>query len=199
MSAALAWITACAAVAGALIALWRVQVERQRNAVLRDQLKQSERRAEIALLDLHPTGGGGNAVTFTAYVQNLGTRPTRATVSARVGEQPVNVNPSSIDLLVNSPRSAFEVAVPRPQLGDLMREVGHQTTLYGETLVVTVQGDGRGVEGTWADAELDEATNRAQWEVQQRYWRAGLGEETASDLRAAALQDHEAQIERDGT
>ena len=89
------WITAITAVVGIVFAGWRVYVERERKKVLREQLKQSERRAELALLDLHPTGGGGNAVTFTAYVQNLGTRPTRATVHAHVNNRDVTVHPST--------------------------------------------------------------------------------------------------------
>lgn len=191
LGALLPWITAAVGVAGALAAFWRVHVERERNKVLRDQLKQSERRPELALLDLHATGDGGNAVTFTAYVQNLGTRPTRATIRARVGDKDVTVYPAEIDLLVNAPRSPFEVAVPRPQLGDLMSEAGHATTLYDATLHVVAEADGQSIEACWREERFDADTDRARREIQDRYWRRHRGADTAVDRRAEAVREYE--------
>jgi hypothetical protein len=43
-----------------------------------------------------------------------------------------------VDLLTNTPPTLVEIRVPRPALGDLVKEFGSETTLYGEELIVDV-------------------------------------------------------------
>lgn len=180
---------------GAIAALWRVHVERQRNKVLRRQLELAQPRPDVQILGIRPTGGGTH-VTFVAEVQNVGTKPTRVTASARVGSRAVGVYLDSPDLLVNAPPVRIEVAVPRPELGDLMPACGDATTLYDETLHVRVEADKQSVEATWREELYDPVIDNARYEVQQAFWRRGRGDETADDRRADAIRQHEERIER---
>lgn len=189
------WLPILIPAVTAFAALWRVQVERQRNKVLRDQLEAARREPDVEILGIRSTGGGGNSVTFAVEIQNTGTKLTRAQVSAFVGTAEVQVDPATLDLLVNMPPTGVEVAVPRPQLGQLMAECGHETTLYNETLRVRIDAGGETVEETWHEHVYEETENRPRHEVQRRYWRVGRGDETADDLRAEALREHIDRVE----
>jgi hypothetical protein len=179
------WIvTTFIAVIGVGAALWR-------NKVLRDQLKlaRESTRPKVELTDLHPTGGG-TAIDSTVYAQNVGGRPTQAVVKAAIGGDVVYES-GKLDLLMNAPRTGVMIHVPRPRYGDLMPECGHATTLYGQTLSVTAEAEDEVVEVRWEDSEYDPLTDRARWEVQQRYWRQGRGEDTAEDRREEAVSRYE--------
>jgi hypothetical protein len=151
-------------------------------------------RPEIRVVELEPTGGG-TFVDFRALVQNIGTKPARMKVTARVGDRKIDASPETPDLLVNSPPTRVTIWVPRPELGDLMTECGHATTLYGETLHFRVDANGHHAEESWTEELYDSDTDRACHEVQQRYWRRGRGEETADDRRADARTEYETRIE----
>jgi hypothetical protein len=169
---------------------------RRRGSRRRDQLESTRRQPEIEILGIRATGGGGLYVTFPVELQNTGTKLARARVSTFVGDTAVRVHPEAVDLLVNVPPSTVEVGVPRPQLGQLMPECGHETTLYNETLRVRVEAEGESVEATWHEHVYDENENRARYEVQQGYWRRGRGKETPDDERADAVREHEERVER---
>ncbi len=152
------------------------------------------RQPEIRIVELVPTGGG-TFVDFRALVQNVGSKPARMKVTARVGDREVDASPEIPDLLTNAPPVRVSIWVPRPELGELMKECGDATTLYGETLHVRVDADGHRAEESWSEELYDFETDRARYEVQQRYWRRGRDEVTEGDLRAEALLRHEQRIE----
>jgi hypothetical protein len=89
---------------------------------------------------------------------------------------------------------------PAAELGELMKECGHATTLYGETLHFRVDADGHHAEESWSEDLYDPDTDRARYEVQQRYWRSGRGEATEADYRAEMqselLRRHDERMER---
>jgi len=77
-----------------------------------------------------------------------------------------------------------------------MHECNGATTLYGETLHVHVTaGKKRPVKEEWKEDICDPVTDRARNEIQQGYLRRARGEDTAGDLRADALKEHERRIE----
>jgi hypothetical protein len=147
-------------------------------------------RPEIRIVELEPTGGG-TFVDFRARVQNFGTKPARMVVTARVGDREIKCSPEVPDLLVNMPATRVSIWVPRPELGELMKECNSATTLYGETLYVRVESDGHRADREWHEEVYDPETDRARYETQQRYWRHGRGEESDADRRAAALGERE--------
>ena len=50
-----------------------------------------------------------------------------------------------------------------------MPECGHATTLYGDTLHVRAETEGQVAEASWHEELYDPQTDRARYEVQQRY------------------------------
>jgi hypothetical protein len=130
-------------------------------------------------------------VDFSAHIQNYGTQPARATVTARVGDQDVQVAPEVLDLLVNAPPTRVAIYVPRPQLGDLVPEFNHETTLYNQTLRVEATAGKQRASKKWHELVYELETNRQRYEIQQRKWRIGRGEETPADLREEFVSEHE--------
>lgn len=203
-----AWITAAAGVVAAItgLALW--WSERDRNKVLRrqlhtldDQLEEARaaraqhKAVDLRILDVAPTGGGGDYVDFNLQLANYGTGQCRCKVSAAVGTNDVECQPATLDLVANSGPTLVRVLVPRPDLGELMKECNDETTLYGETLVVRGVDGKDPVEATWREPVYDPATHRERHEIQQRYWRMGRGEETEGDMRAAYLAERIKRLE----
>lgn len=78
-----------------------------------------------------------------------------------------------------------------------MRECGHATTVYGETLTATLAADGHRDEREWREEFFDEAGDRARYHVQQRYWRRGRGETTEDDLRLEAILEYSERRDRE--
>jgi len=70
--------------------------------------------------DIVAMGGGGTSVDFRADVQNVGNKTTRATVTARVGDVQVDVQPSTVELLPDAPSTTVQIHVPRPRYGNLV-------------------------------------------------------------------------------
>jgi hypothetical protein len=124
----------------------------------------------VRILDLRPIGGHRDGITFAAKVQNYGTGPTRATLSARVGDQAVGVVPSTLDLLANEGPRRVSLIVPRPQLGDLMPECNNEPTLYGVDLRFEVTAGGGRREEVWREPVYDAEAEGGRHEIQQRYW-----------------------------
>jgi hypothetical protein len=147
----------------------------------------SRPRPELKIHELVPTGGGTN-VDFRVVVQNVGTKPMRYAVTARVGETPVQVLDSPVDLLTNAPPTSVQIRVARPTLGDLVKEFNSDTTLYGMELVVEV-AEKRSQTKTWREHVYTVEENRVRYEIQPRVWRRGRREETEVDLRAEWLAD----------
>jgi hypothetical protein len=179
-------------------------VLRRQQAILEQQLAEiREARAQskpvdVQVLDLIPAGGGGTYVDFILKLVNYGTRQCRCKVTARVGGEAVDCQPAVLDLVANDPPQPLRVLVPKPELGDLMAECNNETTLYGEELVVQiVDGDGPPVESVWRELIYDSETHRERYEVQQRYWRMGRGQETEADRRAAYLAERIRRNEND--
>jgi hypothetical protein len=143
---------------------------------------QARPRPDVRIVELAATGGGTH-VDFDAFIQNYGTQPTRATLTARVGEQAVQIAPRILDLLVNAPPTRVAIYVPRPQLGDLVLEFNNEATLYDQTLTVEATAGKHRASEEWHELVYQPDTNRERYEIQQRVWRQGCGEETASDLR----------------
>jgi hypothetical protein len=196
----LPWLPAVAILAAAVWNWLRLRAERQRtkvleeqNAVLRQQAAIAEQqlaavrpRSDVRIVDLEATGGGQHA-NFVVQVQNFGNQPTRATVSAFIGDQNIRVNPTTLELLVNAVPGRASIMVPRPELGDLVKELNSETTLYGRRLHVRVAAGEQIVERTWSEKRYDPETERGRYEAQQIAWRRGRGEETDADRRAEAL------------
>jgi hypothetical protein len=196
MAELIPWLTALSLLVGIVVAVYRVYAARKRNKALEHQVELLKREPDVEIVGIRSTGGGGSFVTFTAEIQNVGTKPTRAQVSARVGSAPVRVHPSAADLLVNAPPVGIEVAVARPELGDLMHSASDLTTLYDETLTFTVTAGGKSAEMPWHEEVFDELTDRARWEVQQAAWRRGRGMTTEHDLRMDAIREYEERRDR---
>jgi hypothetical protein len=149
---------------------------------------QARPRPDLRIVELISTGGGTH-VDFDAYLQNYGTQVTRASVTARIGDQELQVAPDVLDLLVNAEPKRVAIYVPRPQLGDLVPEFNNETTLYDETLIVEATAGKQSKSAKWHELVYDPETNRERHEIQQRVWRRGRGEETANDLRVEFLRE----------
>jgi hypothetical protein len=194
------WVITTVISAAAAITGWlRWRVERDRNKVLRRQLELAEKSGlpDVRFVEVRPYGGGPGYVDFVAAIQNVGSRPVRAVVSAQVDDQAVDVPQPIYDLTANTPPSGASVRVPRPELAEQMPECGHATTLYGRTLRVVATFEGQTVEETWREDVYDPATDDARAAIQQRYWRRGRGEETSDDLRAESLKTYTERLERE--
>jgi hypothetical protein len=146
-------------------------------------------RPELRIHELLPTGGGTD-VDFRLVVQNVGTKPTRYTICARVDETSVRVLNSPVDLLTNTPPTNIDIRVPRPALGDLVKEFNRDTTLYGRELVVDVADEKRTQTTSWREHVYTIEENLTRHDIQQRIWRRGRGEETEADRRAEWLAEH---------
>jgi hypothetical protein len=151
---------------------------------------QARPRPDLRIVELISTGGG-TYVDFDVYLQNYGTQVTRANVTARLGDQHLQVAPDVLDLLVNAPPARVAIYVPRPQLGDLVPEFNHETTLYDETLIVEATAGKQRRSAKWHELIYDPETNRERYLIQQRAWRRGRGEETEADLREKSVSERE--------
>ena len=151
---------------------------------------ESRPRPDVRIVELAATGGG-TYVDFDALVQNYGTQPARVTVTARVGDDDVQVVHGTVDLLVNAPPTRVAIHIPRPQLGNLVPEFNHETTLYDQTLTVEARAGKHHASEEWHELVYEPETNRERYEIQLRVWRRGRGEETAADLREEFVSEHE--------
>lgn len=159
----------------------------------------SRPRPEILIHELVPTGGG-SSVDFRLVVQNVGTQPVRAMIAARIGETSADVITPIAELLANAPSTTVQIRVRRPELSDLVREFNHETTLYGETLTVTV-ADAAGKHrqsATWRELIYTPEENGVRHGIQQRVWRRARGEDTPADRRADWLWRIDHQHDGDG-
>ena len=145
-----------------------------------------EPRAPITILDLRPAGGFDGAVNFVVDVRNDSPGPVRATVKARVGGEAVGCSPATLDLLANTMPQQIHVEVPRPALGELVPELNHETTLYGETLTVDVDVDGRTASKNWNEVVYEKGGNSQRHAIQQRVWRIGKDAATEGERAQGA-------------
>jgi hypothetical protein len=151
---------------------------------------QARPRPDLRIVELTPTGGGTH-VDFDAYLQNYGNQPTRATVVARVGDQEIQVAPQVVDLLANAPPTRVAIYVPRPQIGDLVKELNEETTLYDQTLIVEATAGKQRAAAKWHELVYDPETNRERHKIQRRVWRRGRGEETPDDRHEESVSERE--------
>lgn len=157
---------------------------------------QRRRVPDLRILELNATGGSTGTVTFTALVQNYGSEPVRAYITATVNGELVAVQPSPLDLLVNSEPVQVFIDVPRPRVGDLVAEFNNETTLYAQELVLEVRVADQSVTSeTWGERVYDPETNGVRHEIQQRYWRMGRGDDTEGDRRAAHIASWALRLE----
>jgi hypothetical protein len=141
-------------------------------------------RPDVRIVELKQTGGSTGKVDFSAYVANYGTQQCRAHFSAAVDGEAVQCAPEFLDLLPNAEPKRVEVIVPRERLGDLVPEFANETTLYGRTLRFATAVLGKaGATAEWREETYDSETNPQRFEIQQRVWRIGRGEETDADRR----------------
>ncbi len=150
-------------------------------------------RGDVRIIELKATGGSNDHVSFAAKVQNYGTGPTHARLSANVDEYRVQTVPEELDLLANAPPESVVIRVDRRGLGDLMPECNNETTLYGRELVLTASAGDRETVATWSEAIYDPETDVGRNAIQQSYWRIGRGNESVGDLRAEARRERDAK------
>jgi hypothetical protein len=142
----------------------------------------------VRILSLKATGGYEGAISFVAQVQNRGTQQIRAQMKGSIDGQGVECRPEEVDFLVNEHPKTIRLNAARPQLGDLVREFSSETTLYGRSLRFEVHAEDELVASEeWSEKVYDPETDRERFEIQQRVWRSGRGEETEADRRAEAL------------
>jgi hypothetical protein len=142
------------------------------------------------ILSVTPAGGAPDYVDFVADVVNHGTQHCRVRINARIGSSEVRCHPAEIDLVPQATPKPVRVFVPREELGNLVKELDDETTLYGETLrVEIVIGEKVKASREWREKIYDEATDRQRFGIQQRKWRIGRSEETPADLRAEYQSD----------
>jgi hypothetical protein len=156
-------------------------------------------RPDIRILELKSGGGTDGFVHFNVQLANYGTQQCRCKLRARIGNTVVECSPQELDLIPNELPKGAGVLVPRPQFGELMKECNNATTLYNETLHLQVAAGKHRDDETWHEEVYNADTNRAYWEVQQRYWRSGRGEETEADRlgeeQRRVLGEHEKRVE----
>jgi hypothetical protein len=146
-------------------------------------------RPDPRIVELTATGGSSGKVDFAAFVQNYGTQPARVSIFATIDGEAVQCVPPVVDLLVNAAPTRVVIIVPRPRLGDLVPEFNNETTLYGRELEVKAK-DQTGKHETnsaWRELIYDPETERTRYEIQQRVWRLGRGEDTEADRRGEWL------------
>jgi hypothetical protein len=148
-----------------------------------------EHKPDVRILDLHSTGGAPDHVHFSAHVVNYGTRQCRATITARVGDEPVTCHPDSLDLIPNEPPQLVRVMVPRPELGELVPQFNHETTLYDKTLRIQAIADAHKETAEWHEVVYTHGENSQRHNIQQRYWRFGRDEGTDADYRNDQLEE----------
>ena len=136
-------------------------------------------RPDVRVIALEPEGGGGDSIDFALTLQNFGSQPIRASITAKVGESSVACEPSSVDLLYNRLPVRVRIVVPRPSLGDLVPELEHQTTLYGRPLEVEVAAGSKRRWTVWTERIYSAEEDEERHAVQRRTWRLARGEETA--------------------
>jgi hypothetical protein len=149
----------------------------------------SRPRPDIRFLELQPTGGGIGYVDFRAQVANYGTQQCRCEMTARVGNEAVECQPQTLDLIPNAPPDGARVIVPRPQLGDLVAQFNNETTLYDQTLRVEATAGKHRASREWHEVVYTQAENWQRHNIQQRVWRFGRGEATPDDERTEFLED----------
>jgi hypothetical protein len=144
---------------------------------------------DLRILDLKSTGGGSTYVDFSLDLANYGGRQCRCTMAARIGDVEVQCLPQTLDLIPNTPPQNVRVLVPRPELGDLVAQFGHETTLYDRTLHIEASAEKSRASSEWHEKIYDRATEAERYEIQRRVWRRSRGEETADDLRAEVIEN----------
>lgn len=132
-------------------------------------------RPELVIHELVETGGGGAAIDFRLLLQNVGTKPHRYTLAARVGNVDANVVPRVVDLLVNTAPQGVTIHVPRPQTGDLIPAFNSAATLYGDELVVEVSDGRRTRVQRWREHEYTDEENSERRAIQMRVWAQRTG------------------------
>jgi hypothetical protein len=103
----------------------------------------------------------------------------------------------TVELLPQAPSTTIEIRVPRPALGDLVKEFNSDTTLYGETLTVELAEGKHHASETWREHVYTREENADRFDVQQRIWaqaRAGKQSGAAPGDRAPRTRDEEAQL-----
>jgi hypothetical protein len=162
----------------------------------------SKPKPELRIHELAERGGDRDAVDFAATIQNIGTKSARVTVTARIGEESVQVNTPVVELLPSAPSQTVRILVPRPQLGNLVPAFSNETTIYGRTLMVEIAEGRHRAKRMWREVIYDATENAARYEIQQREWRIGRAEATDADYLADAqselLRTHRESVERDG-
>jgi hypothetical protein len=139
---------------------------------------------------MHAAGGGAGYVDFSFYVSNYGDVTSRCGVQARIGETSVECRPSGIELIPNQPQQLVRVIVPRPELGELIAEFNHETTLYGRALtveVVSTTAEDVRAEETWMEHIYTAEENQVRHDIQQRFWRISLGQGSEADHHGEAM------------
>jgi hypothetical protein len=126
-------------------------------------------RPELRIDEIRPRDG--SPLRFTVDVRNVGAKPTRCAVSARVGDTRVDVWPLIVDLQAHAPPTTVEVLVPSPQLGALVPELDNAPTLYGGLLIVDVRDQKRRAIACWMEHVYAPQENGLRYEIQQRVWR----------------------------
>jgi hypothetical protein len=86
-------------------------------------------------------------------------------VSAKVDGQDVPCTPAVLDLLGNTPPDRVAIDVPRPALGDLVKELNDATTLYGAELVIEAAAGKQRRVTTWREEIYDLETDPARHDV----------------------------------
>lgn len=153
-------------------------------------------RPEIRILELTPAGGAHDFVDFSLQVANYGTQQCRCELTARVGEETsIECRPPTLDLIPNTPPQLVRVFVPRPQLGDLVPQFNHETTLYDRTLRVEASAGKHKASSEWHEAIYTPETNSTRHSIQQRVWRRSRGEESPEDRRADFIDEHFRRID----
>jgi hypothetical protein len=149
------------------------------------------RAVDVRLLDVTATGGASDFVDFRVEVANYGTRQTRCTVRAFVGDEEVRCHPATLDLLANEPPTPVRVTVERPRLGDLVPEFNNETTLYDETLHVTATTEETETSAEWHEVFYTPEENSQRHAIQQRKWRLGRGGQDPHDLRMEYMSERD--------
>jgi hypothetical protein len=136
-----------------------------------DPQPQRRRRPKVAMRDFKFTGGESRRLLFDATVQNVDTKIIAGELSARIGSDEVTVEPSMVNLLVNTTPTHLRIYVPRPRLGDLVPAFNNEPTLFGDKLELEMRVDGEIVASDeWGEVVYDDA-NAERAALQEQVWQ----------------------------
>jgi hypothetical protein len=101
-----------------------------------------------------------------------------------------------VNLLVNQTPTPVTIYVSRPALGDIIKELNDEPTLYGRELEVDLAVEGEIQAGqTWREHVYTAEESAERRGIQERVWRIGLGtsspEDDAADLSATWFREHD--------